>query len=68
MATSSSGDPSIAKATEHNGIITASSSTFSNGHAHFNYLTREENERLCKMFVSAIHQTTMSFKAFEHHT
>ncbi len=68
MATSSSGDPSTAKATEHNGNITASSSTFNNGRAHFDYLTREENERLCKMFACAIHQTTMSFEAFEHHT
>ncbi len=67
-ATSSSGDPSTAKATEHNGNITASSSTFSNGRAHFDYLTRKENERLCKMFAHAIHQTAMSFKAFEHHT
>ncbi len=67
-ATSSSGDPSTAKAAEHNDNITASSSTFSNGHAHFDYLTREENERLCKMFARAIHQTAMLFKAFEHHT
>jgi hypothetical protein len=68
MATSSLGDPSTIKATEHNDNIMASSSTFSNGRAHFDYLTREENERLCKMFARAIHQTTMSFKAFEHHT
>jgi hypothetical protein len=66
--TSSSGDPSTAKVAEHNNNITASSSTFSNGRAHFDYLTREENERLCKMFAHAIHQTAMSFKAFEHHT
>jgi hypothetical protein len=66
--TSSSGDPSTAKVAEHNSNITASSSTFSNGRAHFDYLTREENERLCKMFAHAIHQTAMSFKAFEHHT
>jgi hypothetical protein len=62
------GDPSTAKAIEHNSNIMASLSTFSNGRAHFNYLTREENERLCKMFARAIHQTVMSFKAFEHHT
>jgi hypothetical protein len=68
MATSSSGDPSTVKAAEHNSNIMASSSTFSNGHAHFDYLTREENERLRKMFACAIHQTAMSFKAFEHHT
>jgi hypothetical protein len=67
-ATSSSGDPSTTKATKHNGNITVLSSTFSNGRAHFDYLTREKNERLCKMFARAIHQTAMSFKAFKHHT
>jgi hypothetical protein len=67
-ATSFSGDPSTAKAAKHNDNITALSSTFNNGRAHFDYLTREENERLCKMFACAIHQTAMSFKAFEHHT
>jgi hypothetical protein len=52
---SSSGDPSTAKVVEHNSNIMASSSTFSNGRAHFDYLTREENERLRKMFARAIH-------------
>jgi hypothetical protein len=66
--TSSSGDPSTTEAAKHNGNIMASSSTFNNGRAHFDYLTREENERLRKMFARAIHQTAMSFKAFEHHT
>jgi hypothetical protein len=68
MATSSSGDPSTVEAAEHNNNIMASSSTFNNGRAHFDYLTREENKRLCKMFARTIHQTAMPFKAFEHHT
>ncbi len=68
IATSSSGDPSTAEATEHNDNIMASSSMFSNGRAHFDYLTKEKNEHLCKMFVRAIHQMVMPFKAFEHHT
>jgi hypothetical protein len=67
-ATSSSGDPSTAEVAEHNSNIMASSSTFNNGCAHFDYLTREENKRLRKMFARAIHQTAMPFKAFEHHT
>jgi hypothetical protein len=66
--TSSSGDPSTTEAAEHNSKIMASSSTFNNGHADFDYLTREGNERLCKMFARIIHQTAMPSKAFEHHT
>jgi hypothetical protein len=41
-------------------------STFSNGRAHFNYLTKEEHQHVVELFRRAIHQTAMLFQAFEH--
>ncbi|OAE29348.1 hypothetical protein AXG93_4831s1070 [Marchantia polymorpha subsp. ruderalis] len=59
-AISSSGDSSPA---EHNGDVTVSSSTFSNARAHFDYLTKEKHEHLCKLFARALHQMTMPLMA-----
>ncbi len=44
----------------------ASSSTFSNGRIHFDYLTKEEHQHVVELFGRAIHQTAMAFHAFEH--
>jgi hypothetical protein len=44
----------------------ASLSTFSNGHAHFDYLMKEEHQHVVELFGRVIHQTAMAFQAFEH--
>jgi hypothetical protein len=39
----------------------ASSLTFNNGRAHFDYLTKEEHQHVVELFGRAIHQTAMAF-------